>query len=60
MTADLSPSQKALATSWILQAVMIVLECVPGVMQDAGFQGVLKQFSLQTGYRLKPSRFALA
>lgn len=43
---------KALATSWILQVVMIVLECVPGVMQDAGFQGVVKQFSLQTGYRL--------
>ena len=43
---------KALATSWILQAVIVLLECVPGVMSDAGFQGVLRQFVSQTGYKL--------
>lgn len=43
---------KALATSWTLQAVIVLLECVPGVMSDAGFQGVLRQFVHQTGYKL--------
>eukprot|EP00435_Cladocopium_sp_Y103_P054990 s775_g18.t1 len=43
---------KALHTAWLLQSVLIVLECVPGVLQDGAFQQILRQFVQMTGYRM--------
>lgn len=38
-----------LRTSWLLQCPITVLECVPGVLSDSDFQGLLRKFCKCTG-----------
>ena len=43
---------KTLNLGWLLQSVVILLECVPQMMQDAQVQAMLTSFARSTGYRL--------
>lgn len=49
-----------LRTSWLLQAPVTVLECVPGVLNDADFQGLLRHFCRCTGAVLSQSVLRLS
>lgn len=48
--ADTLP--RALYTAWMLQSAVVLLECVPGALNDSAFQEVLKRFVSLTGFRL--------
>lgn len=43
---------QVLQTAWLCQATTIVLECVPPVLQNEGFQSVLAQYASVTGYHV--------
>lgn len=46
---------KALECAWVLQAVVLVLECVPSVLSDSAAQEVIRRFAVATGYRVSQS-----
>lgn len=41
-----------LQTAWLTQAVVLVLECVPQVLHNHGFQAMLKEYCQRTGCHL--------
>ena len=51
---------KSLKTAWLMQASVILLECVPQVMQNAAFQKELQVFCQATGYVLTQQVIALS
>lgn len=46
---------KTLMTGWLLQSPIVIIECVPGVMQNEQFQKVLKEYCTRTGCYLTQS-----
>lgn len=49
-----------LRTTWLLQCPVTILECVPGVLKDRDFQGLLRAFCQSTGAVLSQSVLQLA
>ena len=43
---------KALKAAWMMQAPVLVLECVPDVLQDSAFQALLKEACVEGGFHL--------
>lgn len=49
-----------LKTSWLLQCPVTILECVPGVLKDRDFQGLLRDLGQSTGAVLTQSVLRLS
>ena len=43
---------KALVVAWILQAAVLILECTPEILRDANAQEIIRQFAIDTGFRV--------
>lgn len=53
MTDDRASSlPRALKAAWMLQSPVVILECVPDVLHDRGFQEVLTQACMEGGFHL--------
>ena len=53
---------KSLVVAWLLQAAVLILEyleCTPEILRDAGAQELLRQFTVDTGYRMVQSILTL-
>lgn len=46
---------KALYCAWMLQAAILVVECVPSVLGDPVAQDIIRRFAVATGYRVSQS-----
>ena len=43
---------KTLNIAWLLQAAVVIIECTPEVLRNAQAQELLRQFTVNTGYRM--------
>ena len=43
---------KSLLIGWLLQSAALILECTPEILRDAAAQEVIRQFAVDTGFRV--------
>ena len=43
---------KSLLIGWLLQSAALILECTPEILRDAAAQEILRQFAVDTGFRV--------
>ncbi|CAL1157077.1 unnamed protein product, partial [Cladocopium goreaui] len=43
---------KTLVVSWMMQAAVLILECTPEILRDPAAQEMLRQYAIDTGYRM--------
>ena len=43
---------KTLVVSWMMQAAVLILECTPEILRDPAAQEMLRQYTIDTGYRM--------
>ena len=43
---------KSLLIGWLLQSAALILECTPEILRDAAAQEIIRQFAVDTGFRV--------
>ena len=43
---------KSLLIGWLLQSAAVILECTPEILRDAAAQEIIRQFAVDTGFRV--------